>query len=128
MKSHLLIPAMVLFLSTMSFAQSNGTDIDPFLGHYTLGGRSDLIIFSPSYPDTGSQLGYGFFSNDSAQHAVLQHEAYNRVISADGVSGNFLMGSTSDLQRDEAVYGTMEADADSFDVVRLYVNEWINGA
>ncbi len=121
---------MVLFLSTMAFAQSNSTDVDPFLGSYALGGRADLVLFN-AHPDSGYELGYDYFdinSNDAPQLPVVVDQENRKVISTDGVSGNFLMGSVSDQARDEAVCATMSSVGDSAVQVNLDVTQFVNGA
>ena len=127
MKNCFIISILLLFLSCISTAQTNSKDVDPFLGNYTLGGQANYVMFN-AHPDSGYEIGYGFFSEDSVQRPVMNTESNNHIISCDGVSGNFLMGSASDEARDEAVFGTMEAVGDSETVVKLYVGQWLNGA
>ena len=127
MKSCFIIFVLYFFFSCISFAQTNSKDVDPFLGNYTLGGRANYVMFN-AHPDSGYEIGYGFFSHDSVQTPVMNTESNNHIISCDGVSGNFLMGSVSDEARDEAVFGTMEAVGDSETIVKLYVGQWLNGA
>ena len=117
-----------IFISCVSFAQTNSKDVDPFLGHHTLGGHADLVLFNTQFPyNKGFEIGYDFFSHDSVQMPVMNTVSNNNIYSCDGVSGNFLMGSVSDQARDEAVCGTMESVGDSSMIVKLYVAQMING-
>ncbi len=125
MKFRFVIPVFMLLTAGLSFAQPYN-DIEPFLCSRTLGGRADFVMFN-SRPDYGFDAGYGFFRNDSALNPVWGEANINRVISTDGVSGNFLMGSSLDQFRDETVCGTMESVADTSIVVRLYVSQLVNG-
>ena len=126
MKDHITISALIFLFSTLLVAQSGGTGVDPFLGHSTLGGRSDIILFN-THPDYGLEIGYSTFRNDSASHPVLYSVSNNKIISADGVSGSFLISTPSDLSRDEAVCGALESIGDSSIIVKLYVAQIING-
>ena len=123
----MIAPALVLFFVSLSFAQQPYNDVDPFLGNYTLGGRADLVLYN-SRPDNGYEIGHDFFSNDSALHPEMTSQSNDRIISTDGISGNFLMSSVSDQARDEALCGTMESVGDSSIIVKLYVGQLINGA
>ncbi len=126
MKAHLAVAASLLLVSGLSIAQSKYNDIDPFLGSYTLGGRADLVWFN-SHPDSGQEFGYGLFNNDVPLQPSMIEGTNSKVISSDGVSGNFMMGSPSDQSRDEAVCATMASVGDTSIQVELTVMRWING-
>jgi hypothetical protein len=127
MKVHINISAWIFLFSSLLIAQSGGAGVDPFLGHSTLGGRSDLILFN-AHPDYGFEIGYSTFSNDTASHPLMYSVSINKIISSDGVSGSFLVSTPADQSRDEAVCGTMESIGDSSVIVKLYVAQLINGS
>ncbi len=134
-KFHLLIPAFILLLTSMSFAQSNSNDVDPFLGHYTLGGLGSVMSFYTSTGQGCQVMGsdsvlYGSGNTVTANRIAYLHVPFgpDTVISVDCISGNFLMGSLSDQQRDEVICGTIETVGDSLTYVSLYVQQLINGS
>ena len=128
MKNCFIISVICLFISCISLAQTNSNNVDPFLGSYELGGRADLVWFNTNLNSSGFEIGHGLFSGDTAQQPVTDFQENNSVISTDGVSGNFLMSSVSQQERDEAVLSTMESVGDSLIRVRLYVDQYVNGA
>ncbi len=126
MKNCFFISVLFIFITCISFAQTGGNNVDPFLGHYTLGGRADFAMFN-SHPDSGYEFGYGFFNNDDPEMPIMNSQSNRKIISADGVSGNFLMSTLLDQKRDEVVTGTMESVGDSLYYVKLYIGQFING-
>ena len=126
MNTRIFLPVFLLCFVSLTFAQQSYNDVDPFLCNHTLGGRSDLVLLN-SRPDFGYDIGYTFFQNDTTLQFGVTGEGPNHVISTDGVTGNFLMGSPSDQARDETVCGTMESLGDTSIIVKLYVSQLING-
>jgi len=118
--------ALVIFFASLSFAQTYN-DVDPFLGSYTLGGQADLVMFN-AQPDSFCEQMYGYFASDVPQQAVIFNWERSKVISTDGVSGNFLMGSPLDQGRDEAVCARMLSIGDSAIQVDVELMQFLNGA
>jgi hypothetical protein len=127
LKNCYIIFVLFLFFSCISIAQTNSNNVDPFLGHYTLGGKADLIWFN-AHPNVGYECGYDYFSENIPQQPVMIDQENRTVISTDGVSGNFLMGSVSDQAHDEAVFATVASVGDSAIQVNLDVTQLVNGA
>ena len=140
MKPYLFSTLLVISFLSMSYAQQ-ADNIDPFYGHYTLGGRGSVMSF---YASTEGGGGCIIMGSDSIQYGSANSVVPNRsinlhnsgvpystgdfVISADGVSGNFIMNSLSDQFRDEIICCTMETAGDSVTYVCLYVQQLINGS
>src|SRR5271169_1338303 len=128
---------LIIFFASLSFAQTS-TSVDPFLGHYTLGGRGGAMSFYSAFGHSCHVIGsdnilYGSSNTTppnryDSLHVPFATNASDTVISVDAISGNFFMGSPEEQQRDEAICGTIETVGDSMTYVSLYVQQEINGS